>query len=268
MNALATRTSAPVARQPSDAKAVAALMATQDAMTSIYTACADFEARYPGWRRAIPPLGWKPAEVDTLRRTNVEGRRAVEDAYRLLAALPPMEEMRAMRRALKEFHDQGVDERQTRLLVGLFVDRFPSGRPNSPVVFVEGLIHQALRGQHSPTVVAKALDELLTASPWLPSPHELQKALTAASHPGIETRALERAAGAARSTRDALAEAGKLGPVDMDPLWREALVRFQEDGLWSFREWGPGPNDPGCEAPKEILAELGYPAPAAGEIEF
>lgn len=45
--------------------------------------------------------------------------------------------------------------------------------------------------------------------------------------------------------------------------WRAALEWFEESGRWGAA-WGPKPTEPGCRAPKEILAALGYAPPEDG----
>jgi hypothetical protein len=40
--------------------------------------------------------------------------------------------------------------------------------------------------------------------------------------------------------------------------WRAVVDQFAAEGFWNASEWGPSPDDAGCLAPPDILAERGY----------
>lgn len=66
-----------------------------------------------------------------------------------------------------------------------------------------------------------------------------------------------------RRGRPPAAAAAPADPATVESGWRSLVRRWLEARTtWSPR-WGPEPNEPGCKAPREILAEFGLTPPTA-----
>ena len=243
--------------------AVAKLMQTADDLIAIY----DEFAKWPSLAGKLPEWPWNPPSVDTMRIPNREGERARNTAEATLQRLPPLADLLAMHGAMRRFTEEAADERRTRILIAVMVDRFPTANVRSPEVYVEGLVNLATRGSYSPTQVAKACDTIITTSKFLPAPAEFSRALESSRELPLSALTLDRAIETIQILESRLAEANARGPLDITEAWRSAIRQFVEYRDWYLFPWGPRPGDPGCMAPPAILAEFGLTPPATAARE-
>lgn len=56
--------------------------------------------------------------------------------------------------------------------------------------------------------------------------------------------------------REAIALRQATQPIVTADRWRQRLTHYVRRGVWDVAEWGPKPNEPGCKAPAELVAEI------------
>lgn len=56
--------------------------------------------------------------------------------------------------------------------------------------------------------------------------------------------------------REAIALRQATQPIVTPERWRQRLTHYVRRGVWDVAEWGPKPNEPGCKAPAELVAEI------------
>lgn len=171
-----------------------------------YAAVAEFKQAHPHWR---------PSAHDPNRKISVEllqrGRRSeVERLHAVLAQTAPAADIQALQADLRPFFEASPNPSQSRLLIGLMVDRYPQ-KPHAPESYVAGLRDLADGGGYTAPMVARACDVVAKTAKFLPAPAEFLEELERATWPGIAAKELERGLKLRMEAESVLAEAESLG---------------------------------------------------------
>lgn len=255
--AKANQATAPV-RQAKGRDVARILQLSEEVLQRPWRVRADLDRRFPLWRRNAVET---PPSINTLRRDDDRGAWARDKAAATLGELPAPHELQEALHALAELEASQPDRRKTELLVAVMVDGYPNARPHSPEAYVESLVHEAAVERFPAGVVAQACRELARTKPFPPSVAEFLEACRTAEAIRGSRSMLERAMATRAAFEDALAEAKRLGPIDLvteqSDRWRVILSSYLADRRWNRAALGAPPGELGCRVPLEIQAEFG-----------
>lgn len=165
------------ASKPTRQQTVArSLKAIHDTHLSIWTDYQRMQAEFTEARRVDH---WQGSflQLPRHRHFQPESEAQRESAISYLAEhterQPDLQKAEALLDRVEGAFDQGFNEAQVRVIIGLMVDAFPNARPHSPEAYVETLVHELSHQGVATAAIAKGCNAITLTCKFLPAAAEV-----------------------------------------------------------------------------------------------